>query len=241
MGAPTALVTSAEQPLFCSGTGCGHVGHTAPVLGWPLSGCLLVAWPILAAVSHYPLPANTFFILSFSSLSRASNSLQLKKWSKKWWAMAPLSFEFQTLLLPRLSPSHQEQQCLAVGLHSSVHPLLCWYGDLCKAWPCTWHPSKQEPEWLLRPSKRWLPSMLCCCFLPSLATFRKATLHPVLGWITVLRTLPIHLRLPSFWCSSSGLIQVFPLDPCSCLDSHTLSHGPSEGVRGLLAAFQMVK
>lgn len=111
-GSTPALVTSAEQPLFCPGTGCGHVGHTAPVLGWPLSGCLLVAWPILAAVSHYPLPANTFFILSFSSLSRASNSLQLKKWSKKWWAMAPLSFEFQTLLLPRLSPSHQEQQCL---------------------------------------------------------------------------------------------------------------------------------
>ena len=61
VGAPTALVTSAEQPLFCSGTGCGHVGHTAPGLGSPVSGCLLVAWPILAAFSHYPLPTNTFF------------------------------------------------------------------------------------------------------------------------------------------------------------------------------------
>lgn len=83
--------------------------------------------------------------------------------------MAPLSFEFQTLLPPSLSPSHQEQPCLAAGLHSSVHPLLCWCGDLCKAWPCTWHPPKQEHEWLLRPSKRWLPSTLRCCFLPSLA------------------------------------------------------------------------
>lgn len=64
-GSTPALVTSAEQPLFCSGTGCGHEGHTAPVLGSPLSGCLLVAWPILAAFSHYPLPANTFLFYLF--------------------------------------------------------------------------------------------------------------------------------------------------------------------------------
>ena len=37
----------------------------SPVLGSPLSGCLLVAWPILAAFSHYPLPANTFLFYLF--------------------------------------------------------------------------------------------------------------------------------------------------------------------------------
>ena len=67
---------SAEKPLFCSGTGCGHVGDTAPVLGSPLSGCLLVAWPIFADFSHYPLPTNTFLILSLPNLSSTSNSLQ---------------------------------------------------------------------------------------------------------------------------------------------------------------------